>query len=70
MIKYLLKDTWDAISSGRRFGPVGDLRQLVFPILVFAVAATVIAWKVMIPFWIFTALVIGYLRYSRGKDSL
>ena len=34
------------------------------------ILVTFTAWQFMVPLWILVALVVAYLRYSRGKDSL
>ena len=65
VIKSLIQDTWDWYWSLAL-----EFRRMVFGGIAVAVFATIFAWKIMIPFWILVVLVAGYLRYSRGKDSL
>jgi hypothetical protein len=37
---------------------------------VFVIALTVLFSRFLLPMWGFAALVVTYLHYSRGKDSL
>jgi hypothetical protein len=48
----------------------GQIQQLVVGGAGVAIVMTVLAWRVMLPFWGLAAAVALYLRFSRPKDSL
>ena len=47
-----------------------DWGRLAFGGVATLILVTFTAWQFMVPLWILVALVVAYLRYSRGKDSL
>jgi hypothetical protein len=47
-----------------------QIQRLVFAGAAVMVAATVVAWRWMLPLWGLVAAVALYLRFSRSKDSL